>query len=38
MHVTEKQGRNTLQDTVNWTKLFWIDVLLHKNKTSHKDP
>ena len=35
MHVTEKQGGNTLQDTVNWTKLFWIDVLLHKNKTSH---
>ena len=23
---------------VNWTKLFWIDLLLYKNKTSHKDP
>ena len=21
---------------VHWTKLFWIDIILYKNKTSHK--
>ena len=30
MYVTDNQGGNTLQDTVKWTKLFWIDVLLYQ--------
>ena len=38
--VCHRQPRTQylMRDIINWTKLFWIDVLLYKNKTSHKDP
>ena len=35
--VCHRQPRTQylMRDIINWTKLFWIDVLLYKNKTSH---
>ena len=39
--VCHRQPRTQylMRDIINWTKLFWIDVLSYKNKTSHyKDP